>query len=133
MAGLPRPVHEQWVGFLSFGAISVNHWIVDIGVSSRVSNQRWLFIAGVLLAGMVGFLWMVPTSNGMMIQVIPIILGARLGVGFVHFLYSRWVWNFSDPAVSATIGRSVKYTPEASRTSARDENIRLCKHQVREG
>jgi hypothetical protein len=28
----------------------------------------------------------------------------RLGLGFVHFLYDRWLWQFSDPRVRATIG-----------------------------
>jgi hypothetical protein len=103
MAGLPKLMHEQWVSFLLFSAISVSHWAVDIGLSSRVSRWRWLFIAGVFLAGMVGFLWMVPTSNGIMVRVIPVIICARLGLGFVHFLYRGWVWKLSDPQVRATL------------------------------
>ena len=35
--------------------------------------------------GVIGWLWMAPTSNAMMIRVIPIILGARFGLGFVAF------------------------------------------------
>jgi hypothetical protein len=101
---LPRLFHGPWVSFLIIGLWSVNHWVVDLGLSSRVAKRGWVFIAGVLAAGLVGFLWMVPTSSGMMIRMIPVIICARLGLGFVHFLYSRWVWQLSDPQVRATIG-----------------------------
>lgn len=50
---------------------------------------------------------MVPTPGGMMIRVIPVLICGRLGLGFVHFLYSRWVWKFSDPRVRATISRDL--------------------------
>jgi hypothetical protein len=104
MVALPTLTRDQWVGFLLIGAFPVNHWVVDIGLSSRVSKWGWLFVAGVLLAGMIGFLWMAPTSNGIMLRVIPVLICARLGLGFVHFLYSRWVWKLSNPKVRATIG-----------------------------
>jgi hypothetical protein len=28
----------------------------------------------------------------------------RTGLGFVHFLYDRWVYRFGDPAVRAIVG-----------------------------
>ena len=107
VAAVPRLTGDQHVGFLLTGAFSVNQWIVDIGLSSWVSKRGRLFIAGVLLAGMVEFLWMVPPPSGMMIRVIPVLICGRLELGFVHFLYSRWVWKFSDPQVRATIGRDL--------------------------
>ena len=42
-----------------------------------------------------------------MIRVIPVIICARMGLGFVHFLYDRWVWKLRDPLVRATIGRDL--------------------------
>ena len=102
---LPGLVNAWWTGPMMTGAVSVNHWIVDIGLSSRVVKHSWVFVIGVLSVGAIGFVWMVPTSQGMMIRMIPAIVCARLGLGFVHFLYSRWVWRFSDPKVRATIGK----------------------------
>jgi hypothetical protein len=87
------------------GTFSVNHWIVDIGLSSRVAGW-WLGVV-VILAGTIGFVWIVPTPNGMMIKVMPVVICARLGLGFVHFLYSRWVWKLSDPRVRAAIGQNL--------------------------
>ena len=107
MAGLEKLTNEQVVFFLTTGIFSVNHWVVDIGLSSRVSKHGWLFAGGVLLSGVVGFLWMIPTPNGMLIKVIPVVICARLGLGFVHFLYSRWVWKLSDPEVRETIGANL--------------------------
>jgi hypothetical protein len=93
---------------LMMGIFSVNHWTVDIGLSSRIIGQRgWVLAGGVLLAGAVGFMWMIPTSTGMMIRVIPLVICSRLWLGFVHFLYSRWVWKLSDPDVRATIGQDL--------------------------
>lgn len=103
---LPRLFHDPWVFFLLTGIVSVNHWVVDLGLSCRVAKRGGVFIAGVLAAGLVGFVWVVPTPGGMMIRIIPVIICARLGLGFVHFLYSRWVWRLSDPLVRGTIGRS---------------------------
>jgi hypothetical protein len=34
-------------------------------------------------------------------------VGFRLGLGFVHFLYDRWLYKLSDPPVRATIGRDI--------------------------
>jgi hypothetical protein len=34
-------------------------------------------------------------------------VGGRLGLGFVHFLYDRRIYRFSDPMVGATIGREI--------------------------
>jgi hypothetical protein len=104
---LPGLVNVWWLPFVMIGTVSVNHWVVDIGLSSRVAKYGWVFIIGVLSIGMIGFVWIVPTPQGMMIRMVPAIICARLGLGFVHFLYSRWVWQLSNPLVRATIGRSI--------------------------
>jgi hypothetical protein len=51
-----------------------------------------------------GFVRMIPTPAGNMIRVVPVVICARMGLGFVHFLYDRWIWKLSDPQVRATIG-----------------------------
>jgi hypothetical protein len=60
-----------------------------------------------LMAGTIGFLWLIPTPTGTLLRVIPIVVCARLGFGFVHFLYDRWVWKMTDQRVRATIGRDL--------------------------
>ena len=106
MAALPAVTHSLTVALLCFGIFSLNHWLVAIGLCSAVSGRSWLFIAGMLLLGSVGFIWVVPTSTGNMIRVVPVVICARIGLGFVHFLYDRWLWKFSDPQVRATIGQA---------------------------
>jgi hypothetical protein len=105
--------HPQSTLLFAFAtAMSFNHWIVDIGLSGRVSRHTWLFIGGVLLLGFVGFIWYEPTMHGMhrrSNELLPI----AMGLGFVHFLYSggfpyllrMGVWRMSDPQVQATIGK----------------------------
>ncbi len=95
--------HSLLVMLFVTGLVSVNHWVVDLGLSLRVAG--WAFLPSVLTLGLLGFAWMVPSPGGQTIRMIPWIICARLGLGFVHFLYSRWVWKLSDPLVRATIGR----------------------------
>jgi hypothetical protein len=109
---LPHLIQSQWVFFIvTTGMVSVNHWVVDIGLSACVTKRAWAFIPGVVLAGIVGLIFTVPTANGSLIRLVPILICARLGLGFVHFLYSRWVWQLGDPQVRATIGRDLFHRP----------------------
>jgi hypothetical protein len=93
-------------------AVSVNHWITDIGLSWRAS-KRWVFVALLLLLAPVAFSWStIPTPEGIPLRkmegAVIALYGIRLfGLGFVHFLYSRWLWKFSDRRVRATIGASL--------------------------
>lgn len=103
---IPGLVQSAWLAPMLIGVWSVNHWVVDIGLSAY-SRHSILFVIVILAAGLVGFVWIIPTSSGMLIRMIPAIISARLGLGFVHFLYSRWVWKLSDPRVAATIGREL--------------------------
>lgn len=93
MAGIPLVTRSMTVGLICLGAFAVSHWMQAIGLCSAVSQYGRLFAAGALLLGCVGFLWMVPTPRGTIINVIPAVICARAGLGFVHFLYDRWLWR----------------------------------------
>lgn len=45
-------------------------------------------------------------STGMLSFTVATV-GFRLGLGFVHFLYDRWIYKLSNPQVRATIGRDI--------------------------
>jgi hypothetical protein len=116
-----------WQPIIGIAVYSVNHWVVAIGLSSHVYSARclrfrtgaWLYTLAMLMAGAIGFLWLIPTPNGTLLRVvIPVVVSARLGFGFVHFLYDRWVWKMADPRVRATIGRDL-FEPAWRTTAAR--------------
>jgi hypothetical protein len=44
MGALPWLTHDPQVNMLCMGMFSFNHWIVDIGLSSRVARWHWLFL-----------------------------------------------------------------------------------------
>ena len=89
--------------------VAFNHWVVAIGLCGKVMKdwRRWAFLAAMPTLGAIAIAWSVPTSHGTMILVIPWLISLRIGLGLVHFLYDRWTWKMSDPAVRATIGRSL--------------------------
>ncbi len=93
-----------WQPIIGIAVYSLNHWLVAIGLSSQVSGHAWLFVPIMLLVGTVGFLWLIPTPGGTLLRVVPIVICTRLALGFVHFLYDRWVWRLSAPEVRVTIG-----------------------------
>jgi len=106
----------------------VNHWVVAIGLPSRVESARggsrptargWGFALGVLLLGGIGFVWSAPAwiwrargfsvpafapDYAMISHVVPVVMSLRFGLSFVHFLYDRHVWKMSDPEVRAILG-----------------------------
>jgi hypothetical protein len=105
----PWLLHVKWWWWPWFALIvfDFNHWLVDIGLSSRVS-QRWcLFLAAVAALGCIGFAWKVPRIDHIDTWFVPWIIKLRWGIGIAHFLYSRWVWKLSDPQVRATISRDL--------------------------
>jgi hypothetical protein len=104
MGALPLLAPDRWVFLLFTGVFSFSHWLTDIGLSSRVARYPWFFIVAVLVMGSVGFVWMIPRTDHMAIRLIPTVITARWGLGFVHFLYSRWVWRLSDARVLEAIG-----------------------------
>lgn len=86
---------------LAFGTVvlSLNHWLVDIGLSSRVAPRAWWFAALVLVIGIV---YTVARQGPLSIHVLPQILVLRCGVGFIHFIYSARIWR-SDVAIDPRI------------------------------
>jgi uncharacterized membrane protein len=112
MVGVPL-LHIGWWKWVALVAIDFNHWLVDIGLSSRVSRYWWLFLPAVLALGCVGFLWMVPRADHIVTMFMPWVIKARWGVGIAHFLYSRWVWKLSDPQMRATIGKVIFWSNAA--------------------
>jgi hypothetical protein len=97
-----------WVGPWAFAVVLVNHWLVAIGLASRVhaaGNRRaFVFAAvGLIFAGAVLFaaLFLRPDLG---MRVAAWAVGFRIGLGFVHFLYDRWIYRFTDPVVMGTVG-----------------------------
>lgn len=101
---VPLPWWWMWAMMV---AIDFNHWLVDIGLSSRVSRCWWLFVAAVAVLGCVGFLWKMPRADHIATLAVPWVIKARWGVGIAHFLYSRWVWKLSDEKIRAAIGNDL--------------------------
>lgn len=75
------------IGTLVF---SINHWLVDIGLSSRVAPRAWWFIAAVVAIGIV---YTIARQGPLSVHVLPQILVLRCGLGFVHFIYSARIWR----------------------------------------
>ena len=107
MAGGPLLIHAGWWSWFMLVVIDFNHWLVDIGLSSRVSRHWWLFIAAVAALGCIGFAWKVPSPDHIATMFVPWVIRARWGVGIAHFLYSRWVWKLNDPRIRETIGKEL--------------------------
>ncbi len=93
--------------------INFAHWTTDIGLTAWVVRRRWIFVPVILAIGFVGFAWKTVvidphTGSPMpMLWSVPSLLSLRIGLGFWHFLMSRWVWQLSKPEVRATIGRDL--------------------------
>jgi hypothetical protein len=105
---LPRAVHIQQVAMFAIGFFAFNHSLAAIGISSHVLARRhglspWLFAALLLAAGAVVF-WLLFYAPGFSIRITMTALALRIGLGFVHFLYDRWVYKLSDPKVRAIVG-----------------------------
>lgn len=107
-------------GLWGFATIGLNHWLVAIGLASHVHanharSSPWPFALAVVAAGFVLFcllfvdLRRLPTvglSTAALCFTVTTV-GFRLGLGFVHFLYDRWIYKLSDPQVRATIGHNM--------------------------
>lgn len=97
--------------------IAINHWLTSIGLASHIAdNRRCNGVAiGIMFAGAALFcvLFIDPRTvwmHGLSSAALSFSFAAvafRLGLGFVHFLYDRWIYRFSNPAVRATIGASL--------------------------
>jgi hypothetical protein len=88
------------------------HWLSDIGLSTFVTRRRSVFLGGVALLGFLGFVYKhYDVTNhavpSVALSLVSLAISLRFCAGFIHFLYSRWVWKLSDPQVRATIGRDL--------------------------
>ena len=93
---------------LSLGIFSFNHWLADIGLSSRASGWQWFFLS---LVFMIGLAWLLLRNGPLSVNVVPQIIAIRAGIGMVHFVYSARVWKLSDPQVRTTIGGDLDRRP----------------------
>lgn len=89
--------HNQPLNMLCMGVFSFNHWLADIGLSSRVARWHWGFVAVVLLVGVV---WLLLRNGPLSVHVVPQISVIRCGIGFVHFIDSARIWK-RDAAVAS--------------------------------
>jgi hypothetical protein len=94
------------------------HWTTDIGLTTWGIRRWWFFLPVVLATGFIGFVWKtvgIDPYTGIpapLLRSIPILLALRIGIGFWHFLMSRWVWKLSHPQVRGTIGRNLFSDPQ---------------------
>lgn len=93
--------HALWVVLADLG-ISVIHWVTDIRLSAFMASGYWPFLLIMLMLGTTGFLFKTwetdPQKCGLLLACttawsFPILLSLRYGLGFWHFLMSRWVWS----------------------------------------
>ena len=101
MLAMALPVTS--VALVAFNELlSFCHWTTDIGLSTWIARKWPLFLGAILIVGLTGFLWKTTATDprlcGLMpactaVYSIPALLGLRYGLGFVHFLYSRWIWQ----------------------------------------
>lgn len=105
-------------GLWGFAMITVNHWLVAIGLASHVwanhrSRSPYLFALGLMAVGM-GLFCLLFADFGKLpsagfvaaaLHFTVTAVGLRLALGFVHFLYDRWLWKLSAAQVRETIGK----------------------------
>ena len=103
-------------GLWGFAIIGLNHWLVAIGLASHVhanhhGGSSAPFALGLMIVGAILFCLLFVNlaalaTRGFSVEVLHFtvtVVGFRLGLGFVHFLYDRWVYKLSDPQVRAAI------------------------------
>jgi hypothetical protein len=101
-----------WQGLTGFAIYSVNHWLVAIGLASHVhaghrGRSPALFAGLLMVSGTILFALLFLTFPRFAFRVTMPAIGLRVGIGFVHFLYDRYIWKLSDPQVRETIGRDL--------------------------
>jgi hypothetical protein len=93
------PSHSPLVLIVLVQVINLIHWLTDIGLSTWKARRWMLFLSIVLILGLSGFLWkgisIDPRYCGHRpvcepLYAFPVLLSVTIGIGFVHFLYSRW-------------------------------------------
>lgn len=93
---------NTWGIALAGSVVSLLHWTTDIALCSKTSNRWRLFGGAVLFAGLGGLLFPALSTPSFA----PFLFGLRNGLGFVHFLYSRWVWRRGRELLGAEHGNA---------------------------
>jgi hypothetical protein len=101
-------------GLLAFAVYSANHWLVAIGIASRVwmKHDGKTVIVATLAVGSIAFGLVLVAIFYQKAGVVPlrlamVIISLRFGIGIVHFCYDRFIYQFRDARVMNTIGREV--------------------------
>jgi hypothetical protein len=83
--------------------ISFLHWTTDIGLSTWKTRNWVFFLCAMILIGLLGFVFKSVTTDPHLCHQwpvcqanygIPVLLGLRAGLGYMHFLYSRWRYQW---------------------------------------
>lgn len=95
-----------------FAIIAVNHWLVAIGLSSHIYSVHRgrppvVFAAVLIAVGMLTFALLFVSLPTFTLKMTTLAVGLRVGLGFVHFLYDRWIYKLTDGKVRSTIGRDI--------------------------
>jgi hypothetical protein len=98
-------IHLTWWRWLVIIAIDLQHWLVDVGLSTVVARWRWAFLGALIILGVAGLYW--KTIQLHYQDILMLTMKARWGLDVTHYLYSRWVWKLSDPEVRAMIGKEL--------------------------
>jgi hypothetical protein len=104
-----------WLFMMGTGIFSWNHWLVAMGLGSGASRRAGLFIAGILLFGLLGFFWKHPTPTYVLVSTAPLLFCTVIGLHSIHYVYDRAVFRFSNPRVRETIGSALSL--QGSRTN----------------
>ena len=100
----PWLLYSTVVMMMVLAVMNLAHWLVDIGLTvGRFKHIGMVALIGALLVvGPLGFFFKGVSTNPTLcvndlactIQwSVPLLLSLRWGIGFVHFLYSKWVWS----------------------------------------
>lgn len=103
------PIAAFWAGLWVFAIILVNHWLVAIGLASTVQargdGRVFVYSAiGLIFVGAVLFA-AIFLGPDLTMHLTAWAIGFRIGLGFVHFLYDRWIYR-SPEIKFAVIGRT---------------------------
>lgn len=106
------PWFPFWPAVFGFAIITTNHYLASIGIAGHVFSRHRggsfpMFVAAVLVVGAALFATLFVDLRTWALHITAITVSLRIGLGFVHFLYDRWLYKLSDPRVRATIGQDV--------------------------
>jgi hypothetical protein len=99
-------------GLWGFAIISMNHWLVAIGLASHVCGVHRRvsplpFALALAVMGVIVYCLLFVDLRTGLLHFTALAVGLRLSLGFVHFLYDRWIWRLSDPRMRAIIGEDI--------------------------